>query len=635
MLLYSLLHLTGYDLPLEELKRFRQWGSKTPGHPERGHTVGVEVATGPLGQGVANAVGMAIAEAWLAARYNRPGQNVIDHYTYALCGDGDLMEGISHEAASLAGHLRLGKLIYLYDQNHISLAGATSLCFTEDVGKRFEAYDWHTRHVKDGNDTEDIARAIEEARREHNRPSIILVRTHIGYGSPKKQDSFEAHGNPLGEEELQASKKALGWPSMDKFYLPEDSVKFFREVGKKGSKTQQEWHKQFDAYKKDFPKEAQELELMIAGKLPENWAADLPKWKREDKPLATRAAGGQVLNALAKHIPNLIGGSADLNPSTNTALKGLGDFQPQEFGGPSSQGAVGGVWGYAGQNVAFGVREHAMGAAVNGMAAHGGLLPFSATFLVFSDYMKPSVRLGALSKLKVFYVFTHDSIGVGEDGPTHEPVEQIAGLRAIPGLNVMRPADATETSEAWAVAIQHNGPTLFAFTRQNLEHLDRSKAKNIDVSKGAYIISEADGGSPDVLLIGTGSEVALCMKAQEKLLTYGVKARVVSMPSWYLFEAQDEGYRDSVLPKNIKKRVTVEAGVTYGWHRWAGDEGTVIGIDHYGASAPGGEILKNFGFTAEHVTSAALRLLGRNEEADKEYGGETSFAPTGAHEGHS
>jgi len=636
MLLYSLLYLTGYDLPLEELKRFRQWGSKTPGHPERGHTVGVEVATGPLGQGFANGVGLAIAEAWLAARFNRPGHSLIDHYTYSICGDGDLMEGVTQEAASLAGHLRLGQLIYLYDQNHISLAGATNLCFTEDVGKRFEAYGWHTRHVEEGNDTEEVAKAIEEARRETHRPSLILVHTHIGYGSPKKQDTFEAHGNPLGEEELQAAKKALGWPTMDKFYLPEDAVKFFRDLGGKGGKIQQEWQRKLDAYKKDFPNDAAELEKIIAGKLPDNWGADLPKWKPEDKPIATRAAGGQVMNALAKHIPNIIGGSADLNPSTNTALKGLGDFQPSEYGGPSTQGAVGGVWGYAGHNVAFGVREHAMGAAVNGMAAHGGVLPFSATFLVFSDYMKPSIRLGALSELKCFYVFTHDSVGVGEDGPTHEPIEQIAGLRAIPGLNVMRPADANETSECWAVAIQHNGPTLFALTRQNVPHLDRSKAKDIDVAKGAYIISEADGGSPDVVLIGTGSEVSLCMRAQEKLQGYGVKARVVSMPSWFLFEKQDEAYRESVLPKALKKRVTVEAGSSYGWHRWAGDEGIVIGIDHYGASAPGAEIMKHFGFTAEHVTSAALRLIGRQQEADKEYGGETTnVAPTSPQEGHS
>jgi transketolase len=636
MLLYSLLHLTGYDLPLDELKRFRKWGSKTPGHPERGHTVGVEVATGPLGQGCGNAVGMAIAEAWLAARFNRPGHEIIDHYTYSICGDGDLMEGVSQEAASLAGHLRLGKLIFLYDQNHISLAGATSLCFTEDVGKRFEAYGWHTVHVEEGNDTDEVAAAIEQARAETRRPSLILVRTHIGYGSPKKQDSFEAHGNPLGEEELQASKKALGWPTMDKFYLPEDAVKFFREVGGRGAKLQSEWGKKLDAYKQAFATEAAELENLVAGKLPDNWQSDLPKWKPEDKPIATRAAGGQVLNALAKHIPNLVGGSADLNPSTNTALKGLGDFQPAEYGGPSSAGAVGGVWSYAGHNVAFGVREHAMGAAVNGMAAHGAILPFSATFLVFSDYMKPSVRLGALSQLKVFYVFTHDSVGVGEDGPTHEPIEQIAGLRAIPGLNVVRPADANETAEAWAAAIEHNGPTLFAFTRQNVPHLDRTKAKDPGVAKGGYILVEPDGGAPDVILIGSGSEVSLCAKAAEKLKSYGVKARVVSLASWYLFEAQDEAYRESVLPKQIKKRVTVEAASPYGWERWAGDEGTIIGIDHYGASAPGDEIMKHFGFTSEHVTSAALRLLGRNAEADKEYGSDTTnVAPTSAHAGHS
>ncbi len=636
MLLYSLLYLTGYNLPLDELKRFRQWGSKTPGHPERGHTVGVEVATGPLGQGFGNAVGMAIAEAWLAATFNRPGHQMIDHYTYGICGDGDLMEGISQEAASLAGHLQLGKLIFLYDDNHISLAGATSLCFTEDVGKRFEAYGWHTRHVHDGNDTEEVAKAIDEARAQHRRPSLILVHTHIGYGSPKKQDSFEAHGNPLGEDELLAAKKALGWGSMEKFYLPDDSVKFFREVGERGGKAQAEWGKKFDVYKKEFPNEAAQLEQMLSGKLPDNWDADLPKWKPEDKPIATRAAGGQALNALAKHIPNIIGGSADLNPSTNTALKGMGDFQPPESGGPSSQGAVGGVWGYAGRNLAFGVREHAMGAAVNGLAAHGGILPFSATFMVFSDYMKPSIRLGALSQLKAFYVFTHDSVGVGEDGPTHEPVEQMAGLRAIPGLNVMRPADATETAQCWAVAVQHSGPTLFALTRQNVPHLDRSKAKNIDVGKGAYILSEPDGGSPDVILIGSGSEVSLCVSGAEKLKGYGVKARVVSMPSWYLFEKQDGAYHESVLPKAIKKRVTVEAGSSYGWERWAGDEGIIIGLDHYGASAPGAEIMKHFGFTAEHVTSAALRLLGRNEEADKEYGGETTnVAPTSPHEGHS
>ena len=634
MLLYSLLHLTGYDLPLDELKRFRQWQSKTPGHPERGHTPGVEVATGPLGQGFSNGVGMAIAEAWLAAGYNRPGHTIIDHHTYAICGDGDLMEGITQEAASLAGHLRLGKLIYLYDQNHISLAGATNLSFTEDVAARFSAYGWHTRAVEDGNDIADVAKAIEEAQKETNRPSLILVHTHIGFGSPKKQDTFGAHGSPLGEEELQATKKALGWPTMDKFYLPPQAVEHFRKALGKGAEAQKAWQAKFDAYKKEFPKEAAEFEQLVAGKLPSDWAADLPKWTSADKPIATRVAGGEVMNALAKRLPNLMGGSADLNPSTNTALKGLGDFQPQEFAGPGTQGAVGGVWAYSGRNVAFGVREHAMGAAVNGMAAHGGLLPFSATFLVFSDYMKPSIRLGALSQLKVFYVFTHDSVGVGEDGPTHEPVEQLAGLRAIPGLTVIRPGDATETAEAWAFAVEHNGPTLFALSRQNLPHLDRKDAKQPGVARGAYILSEAEGGSPEVILIGTGSEVALCVKAQERLKGYGVKARVVSMPSSNLFEKQDEAWRESVLPSSTKKRVTVEAGCSMGWHQWVA-EGIIIAIDHYGASAPGDEIMKHFGFTAEHVTSAALRLLGRNDEASKEYEGETSFAPTGPSEGHS
>jgi transketolase len=631
MLLYSLLHLTGFDLPLAEIKRFRQWGSQTPGHPERGHTKGVEVATGPLGQGFGNGVGMAIAERWLAARYNKPGHTVVDHHTYAICGDGDLMEGVTQEAASLAGHLRLGKLIYLYDQNHISLAGATDLTFTEDVAKRFEAYGWHTRPVPDGNDIEDVARAIAEAQAETMRPSLLLVRTHIGYGAPKKQDTFAAHGSPLGDDELMAAKKALAWPSMDKFYLPEEAVAEFRKALPKGKDAEADWQQRFDAYRAAFPAEAAEFELIMKGDLPAGWDSELPKWKPTDKPVATRVAGGEVMNALAKKLPNLMGGSADLNPSTNTALKSDGDFQPMEFAGPGTAGAVGGVWNYSGRNVAFGVREHAMGAAVNGMAAHGGILPFSATFLVFSDYMKPSIRLGALSKLQAFYVFTHDSVAVGEDGPTHEPVEQLAGLRAIPGLTVIRPADANETAEAWAFAVEHKGPTLFALSRQNLEHLDRSGAKG-SVKNGAYILS--DVANPDVILIGTGSELALCTKAQKRLTELSIEARVVSMPSWEIFERQDAAYKESVLPGSLRKRVTVEAGATMGWHKYALD-GVTIGIDHFGASAPGDEIMKNFGFTAEHVTSAALRLMGRTEEADKEYGGETNFQPTGSSEGHS
>jgi transketolase len=625
MLLYSLLYLTGYDLPLDEIKRFRKWGSKTPGHPERGETPGVEVTTGPLGQGFANGVGFAIAEAWLAARYNRPGHKIVNHYTYAICSDGDLMEGVSQEAASLAGHLRLGKLIYLYDQNHISLAGATEIDFTENVAQRFEADGWHTRTVPDGNDTEDIAKAIEEAQAEDQRPSLILVRTHIGYGSPHKQDNFSSHGSPLGEDELQATKTALSWPTMEKFYLPQDAVDYFRQATPEGARAEDEWKKLFGAYQREFPKEAAEFEMLMSGALPDNWAADLPQWKPSDKPMATRAAGGAALNALAKHIPNIIGGSADLNPSTDTALKNWGDFQNSEAYGPGTLGAVGGVWSYAGRNIAFGVREHAMGAAVNGMAAHGGVLPFSATFFTFSDYMKPAIRLGALSRLKAVYVFTHDSIGLGEDGPTHEPVEHLAALRAVPDLIVIRPADPNETAEAWAFAVQHNGPTVLVLTRQAVPHLDRTGAKEPGVARGAYVLAEAEGGSPDVILIGTGSEVQLCVKAREKLSSYGVKARVVSMPSWELFAAQAESYREAVLPKRVQARVTVEAGASFGWTRWAGDEGVTIGVDRFGASAPGEEVLQHLGFTPEHVASAALRVLGRTADADREYTADASL----------
>jgi len=617
MLLYSLLHLTGYDLPLDEIKRFRKWGSKTPGHPERGHTVGVEVTTGPLGQGFANAVGIAMAEAWLAARYNRPGHTVVDHYTYVICGDGDLMEGVSLEAASLAGHLCLGKLIVLYDQNHISLAGGTDLVFTEDVAARFAAQGWHTRSVAEGNDTGQISAAIEEAKAEKDRPSLILVRTHIGFGSPHKQDNFSAHGNPLGEDELQATKKALGWPTMDKFYLPEQAVEVFRSAVPAGAKLEQEWQKACDGYRSAFPQEAAELEMVMGGRLPSDWAADMPSWKPGDKAIATRAAGGAVLNALAKRIPNIVGGSADLNPSTDTALKGMGDFQNPEVAGPGTLGAVGGVWGYAGRNMAFGVREHAMGSAVNGLAAHGGVIPFSATFFTFSDYMKPAIRLGALSKLKCVYVFTHDSVGVGEDGPTHEPVEHLAAARAIPSLITIRPADPTETAEAWAFAVQHDGPTLLVLTRQAVPHLDRSAAREPAVTRGAYVLADAEG-SPDVILIGTGSEVDLCVRARAKLAGYGVKARVVSMPSWELFAAQDDSYRESVLPAAIRKRVTVEAGASMGWQRWAGDEGAILAIDRYGASAPGDEILRRYGFTPENVAAAALRILGRSSDAQRE-----------------
>src|SRR5579883_2399755 len=611
MLLYSLLHLTGYDLSMEDIKRFRQWGSKTPGHPERGLTPGVEVTTGPLGQGFANGVGLAIAEAWLAARYNRPGCEIVNHYTYALCSDGDLMEGVSHEAAGLAGHLRLGKLIYLYDQNHISLAGGVDLEFTEDVARRFDAYGWHTRAVPDGNDLGEIDRAIREAQADP-RPSLILCRTHIGYGSPHKQDTFAAHGSPLGEEELQAAKRNLGWPTMEKFYVPEQALAFFRQAVAKGKRAEQAWLDKMAAYKRDFPRQAAEFDRIRQGALPPDWAADLPRWEPRDKPVSTRVAGGAALNALAQRIPNILGGSADLNPSTETALKKMGDFQPPPAPQSPPQGAVGGMWGYAGRNIAFGVKEHAMGAIVNGLAAHGGILPFSATFLQFSDYMKPAIRLGALSDLKLVYVFTHDSIALGEDGPTHQPIEHLAGLRAIPNLTVIRPADTNETVQAWAFAVQHNGPTLLALTRQNVPHLDRSAAQDADVARGAYILAEAEGGSPDIILIASGSEVSLCVAAREILQTKGVRARVVSMPAWNLFQAQSAEYRQSVLPASVKKRVAVEAAASLGWREWAGAEGIVIGIDRFGASAPGAEVMRHFGFTAENVAAAAMKLMAKS-----------------------
>ena len=639
MLLYSLLHLTGYDLPLDEIKRFRQWGSMTPGHPERELTPGVEVTTGPLGQGFANGVGMAIAESWLAARYNRPGHTVVDHRTYGIVSDGDLMEGVAYEAASLAGHLKLGKLIYLYDQNHITLAGAASLSFSEDVAARFAAVGWHTVAVADGNDTAEVAAAIEAAQAETERPSLLLVRTHIGFGSPKKQDSFEAHGSPLGADEVAATKRALGWPTTDAFYLPEEAVAHFREALTTGATAQRAWQARFDAYAKAYPTEAAEWQRAWAGELPSGWDADLPTWATTNKPISTRVAGGRALTALAAKVPNLIGGSADLNPSTNTALKGLGDFQNPTVGEVGAQGATGGAVDYSGRNIHFGIREHAMGSAANGMAAHGGVIPYTATFLVFSDYMKPAIRLGALSKLHAIYVFTHDSIAVGEDGPTHEPVEHLAGLRAIPDLSVYRPGDANETAEAWAAALRRtDGPTLFAFSRQNLPILDRSGARG-SVAQGAYILSDAEGGEPEVILIGSGSETSLCADAAKRLGDYGVRARVVSMPSMDRFMAQDRAYRDDVLPLQVRKRVTVEAATTFGWDRWAGTDGTTIGIDRFGASAPGDTNLKNFGFTVEHVAAAALRLLGRAAEAAAEEAkggaGDTSMAPTSPKEGHS
>lgn len=613
MLLYSMLYLTGYDVPLEEIKRFRQWQSRTPGHPERELTPGVETTTGPLGQGFANGVGMAIAEAYLAARYNRPGFEIVNHYTYAIVSDGDLMEGVAAEAASLAGHLKLGKLIYLYDNNRISLAGATDLSFSEDMAKRFEAYGWHTETVADGNDIEAIDRALCAARAETARPSLILLRTHIGYGSPGKQDTFEAHGSPLGDAEVKLTKEKLGWPAEPAFFLPDGALAHLREAVGRGEKAETEWRGGFSRYAEKFPDEAREFESIFKGDLPAGWNAAIPTFPADAKGIATRVASGKVLNAIAPKLPNLIGGSADLNPSTHTALANLGDFQSPARTFSDSQGSAGGGWSYGGRNIHFGVREHAMGAACNGMAAHGGIIPFASTFLIFSDYLRPSIRLAALMELGVIYVFTHDSIGVGEDGPTHQPVEQLAALRAIPRLIVIRPGDANETAVAWRIAVESRSyPVALALSRQNVPTLDRSKFAAADgLRKGAYVLADAPGGKPDVVLIGSGSELSLVVSAQEKLAERNVQARVVSMPSWELFDQQPQAYRDAVLPRSVRARLAVEAALPLGWHRYVGEDGDVIGVERFGASAPGNVLMEKFGFTVDHVVERALALVKR------------------------
>jgi transketolase len=612
MLLYSMLHLTGYEVSLDDIKQFRQWGSRTPGHPEHGLTAGVETTTGPLGQGFGNGVGMAIAEAYLAARYNRPGFDIVNHFTYAVVSDGDLMEGVAAEAASLAGHLKLGKLIYLYDDNRISLAGAADLCFTEDRARRFEAYGWHTATVEDGNDIQAIERALRAAQAEISRPSLILLRTHIGYGSPGKQDTFEAHGAPLGEAEVRATKEKLGWPLEPPFFLPDDALARFRECVGNGKNAEAAWRERFNAYAEKFPDLAREFEQAMSGVLPAGWAESIPDFPADAKGIATRAASGKILNALAPRLPALIGGSADLNPSTFTALAKLGDFESPARKFTDNQGSAGGAWDYAGRNLHFGVREHGMGAALNGLAAHGGIIPYGSTFLIFSDYLRPSIRLAALMELGVIYVFTHDSIGVGEDGPTHQPVEQLAALRAIPRLIVIRPADANETAVAWRVAIESRRcPVALALSRQNLPILDRGQFASAEgLRRGAYVLADAPSGKPDIILIGTGSEVALVLAAKTKLAEQKIQARVVSMPSWELFDKQPQAYRDEVLPRSVRARLAVEAGLSQGWHRYVGDGGDVIGVDRFGASAPGNVVMEKLGFTVSHVVERAAALRG-------------------------
>ncbi len=610
-LLYSLLHLSGYDLPLEQIKQFRQWGSMTPGHPERGLTPGVETTTGPLGQGFANGVGMAMAEAHLAARYNRPGFAIVDHHTYGIVGDGDLMEGIASEAASLAGHLRLGKLIYLYDDNHVTLSAGTAITFTEDCARRFEAYGWHTEAVADGNDPAAIERALCNAHAETRRPSLILLRTHIGYGSPHKQDSFAAHGSPLGAEEVRLTKEKLGWPTAPPFYLPEPVRSHFRQAAGRGERAEAAWNENMSAYAHAFPEAAKELQQRIRGELPAGWDADIPHFPGDAKGIASRVASGRIMNAIAPRLPALIGGSADLDPSTHTALKGLGDFGTAPAGTADLQGSEGGGWSYAGRNLHFGVREHAMGAIVNGLAAHGGSLPFCATFLVFSDYLRPAIRLAALMGLPAVYVFTHDSIAVGEDGATHQPVEQLAGLRAIPGLIVIRPGDANETAVAWRVALTTpDRPVALVLSRQDLPTLDRTFfAAARGLAQGGYVLADAPDGKPDVILIASGSELALIVEARQKLQAQGVEARIVSLPSWELFEAQPLAYRNAVLPPEVVARLAVEAGVSQGWHRYAGSRGDVLAVDRFGASAPGEIMMREYGFGVDNVCRRALALL--------------------------
>ena len=605
-LLYSLLYLTGYDLTLDDLKAFRQWGSRTPGHPEAHMTPGVEATTGPLGQGTANAVGMAMAERWLAHRYNRPGHEIVNHRTFCLVGDGDLMEGISSEAGSLAGHLKLGKLTYLYDDNHVTLDGPARQSFTEDVLARYAAYGWQVLRVENGNtDLDAIERDIRTAIGQQERPTIIAVRTTIGYGSPHKAGTNAAHGSPLGPEEVALTKKALGWEWTDPFHVPEEALRHFRKAVEKGVKEEAEWERRFEAYAKACPELAEQWREERKGMLPPGWDADLPKWKVGES-LATRVASGKAINAIAKKVPWLLGGDADLSESTKTKIEGDPDFDGQTG---------------EGNNIHYGVREHAMAAIANGMSYHGGIRPFVATFFCFSDYMRPSVRLAALNHLPTIFVWTHDSIGLGEDGPTHQAVEQLMSLRAMPHFSILRPGDANETAEAWRAAMEHReGAVGLVLCRQNVPTLDRSGAKG-DVSRGAYILAEATGGKPRLILIGTGSELQLAVGGRQKLEADGIPTRVVSMPCWEFFDRQPREYRDEVLPPEVRARLSIEAGVTLGWQKYVGDKGGSIGVDRYGASAPGEVVMREYGFTVDHVVEFARGLL-RKEEPLRKQGGD-------------
>ncbi len=610
-LLYALLHLTGYDLPLTQLRRFRQWGSLTPGHPEHAVTPGVEASTGPLGQGLGNALGMAIAERHLAARYNRTGHEIFGHDTYVLASDGDMMEGVQSEAGSLAGQLALGRLIVLYDDNHVTLSATTPITFTEDVGARYRAYGWHVQEVTDGNDLAAIERAIAAAREEATRPSLIAVRTVLGHGSPGKQGTFEAHGSPLGADEVRRVKERVGWPVDRTFFVPEGAQRHFRRAVERGRALEADWQRRYEVYAREHPLLARELERRFARRLPERWEASLSTFPTDPKGMATRKASEAVLQQIAASVPEVVGGSGDLDPSTCTWMKGHGDFESTNQAHQEVQGAVGGSWSYAGRNLHFGVREHAMAAAVNGLAYHGGFIPFAATFLVFSDYMRPAMRLAALARLRSIFVFTHDSVGLGEDGPSHQPIEQLAALRAIPDLLVLRPCDANETRWAWQVALEEHGrPTALVLTRQAVPTLDRTRYASAELlRRGAYVLDPTAGATPDLVLIASGSEVTTIVAAGARLGAAGVRVRLVSMPSWRLFEEQSADYRESVLPSAVTARLAVEAASSLGWERWVGARGAVIGLDRFGASAPGEVVLEKLGFSVTHVVERALSLL--------------------------
>jgi transketolase len=595
MLLYSLLHLCGYNMPIEQLKQFRQWGSITPGHPEFGLTDGVETTTGPLGQGISNSVGMAIAQAYLQAIFNKDDIKILDHYIYGICSDGDLMEGVSHEAASLAGHLKLGQIIFFYDNNGITIDGPTSLSFSEDVGKRFEAYGWHVQHVEDVNNLKALELALNNAQQVKDKPSIIITRTHIGYGSPNKQDKASSHGSPLGEEEVKLTKQNLGWPLEPSFFIPQEVSEDFKQVAAKGKEFEESWNNLFKEYESKYPKDAKLFKAVMNGDFGEEWKNKIPVFKDDGKKMATRSASGKVLNAIAEFLPTLIGGSADLAPSNDTFLTAYKNFSAENR---------------SGRNFHFGIREHGMASILNGMATYGGIIPYGGTFLVFSDYARGAIRLGSISHIRPIYVFTHDSIGLGEDGPTHQPIEHFAALRAIPGLLFIRPADANETAQAWRVAIEHkDGPVAIILTRQGLPVIDQEKypsAKNLE--KGAYIIKDCEG-VPDVLILASGSEVSISIKAGEMLQAEGIKARVVSFPCWELFDKQPKEYKDSVLPNNVKARVSVEAGVNLGWEKFIGLDGASVSIEKFGASAPGPILMEKYGFTPENIVKTVKSIL--------------------------